>query len=209
MIVHNWPRRPWIPAQGEKHSPTRSRVRRVAVSAHLSCWAFWSRASVIHALWLRSWGGIRQSDLVSLSLHSSTWVVAHATRSSPHRSLPKGRGCRVWLNCTTRPPLLRQSRPVTSETEPATRFYGETLWLIAKILPSLSLDHAVFAPPALAMLFSILMPGMSYSSNTTPPALSSRTSATTSSTAQNKVLAFDVPAPADGYMNTHEPPPHS
>ena|SRR2546422_7997608 len=31
----------------------------------------------------------------------------------------------------------------------------------------------------------------------------------TSSTAQNAVLAFDVPAPADGYMNTQEPLPHS
>src|ERR1700758_2618478 len=73
------------------------------------------------------------------------------------------------------------------------------------MFPSLSLNQAVLAPPPLTMLFSILIPGMSYSSNTTPLALSSATSATTSSTAQNAVLAFDVPAPGDGYMNAHEP----
>src|SRR6516165_932298 len=48
------------------------------------------------------------------------------------------------------------------------------------------------------MLFSILIPGMSYSSNTTPLALSSATSAATSLTAQNAVLAFDVPHPLMG-----------
>jgi len=25
VIVHNWPRKPWIPAQGARHSPARSR----------------------------------------------------------------------------------------------------------------------------------------------------------------------------------------
>ena len=51
MIVHIWPIRSWIPAQGQKHSPTRPHAhnaRGVAVRAHLSCWAFWSGASVIH-----------------------------------------------------------------------------------------------------------------------------------------------------------------
>ena len=61
---------------------------------------------------------------------------------------------------------------------------------------------------AVAVL-AVLIPCMSYSSKTTPLAFSSRTSAATSSTDQNAVLAFDVPAPADGYMKTHEPLPHS
>ena len=73
----------------------------------------------------------------------------------------------------------------------------------------MSLNQAVFAPPALAMPLTVLIPGMSYSSNTTPRDLSSATSAATSSTAQNAVLAFEVPAPADGFMKTHEPPPQS
>src|SRR2546429_44877 len=67
-------------------------------------------------------------------------------------------------------------------------------WLTAMMLPSLSLNHAVFAPPPVAMLFFILIPGMSYSSNTTPRALSAATSASTSSTCQNAWLALDVPA---------------
>src|SRR5262249_26604805 len=50
------------------------------------------------------------------------------------------------------------------------------LWLTARILPSMSLNHAVFAPPPVAMLFTVLIPGMSYSSKTTPRALSSATS---------------------------------
>jgi hypothetical protein len=47
------------------------------------------------------------------------------------------------------------------------------------------------------------------SGDTTPRALSSATSASTSSTVQKRVLAFDVPAPGDGYMKTQEPLPHS
>src|SRR2546430_9644415 len=78
---------------------------------------------------------------------------------------------------------------------------------MAKIFPSLSLNHAVLAPPAVAMLFTVLIPGMSYSSKTTPLDFSSATSASTSTTAQNAVLAFDVPAPADGYIKTQEPLP--
>lgn len=77
------------------------------------------------------------------------------------------------------------------------------------MFPSLSLNQAVFAPPPVAMLFTILMPGMSYSSNTTPLALSSATSASTSATDQNAALAFDVPAPGDLYMKNQVPLPHS
>jgi hypothetical protein len=47
------------------------------------------------------------------------------------------------------------------------------------------LNHAAFAPPAVAMLFSVFMPGASYSSNFTPRAFSSATSRSTSSTCQN------------------------
>ena len=79
-------------------------------------------------------------------------------------------------------------------------------WLTAMMLPSLSLNHAVFAPPPVAMLFFILIPGMSYSSNTTPRALSTATSASTSSTCQNAWLALDVPALGVGYMKTSAPP---
>src|ERR1035438_991858 len=75
-------------------------------------------------------------------------------------------------------------------------------WLIARIFPSVSLNQAVFAPPAVIMPFLIVIPGMSYSSNFTPRALSSATSASTSSTCQNAWLAFDVPALGVGYMNT-------
>src|SRR6266567_9224132 len=67
-------------------------------------------------------------------------------------------------------------------------------WLTAMMFPSLSLNHAVFAPPPVAMLFFILIPGMLYSSKTTPRTLSSATSASTSLTCQNAWLAFDVPA---------------
>ncbi len=49
VIVYIWPIRSWIPAQGQKHStPRPQRPRGVAVRAHLSCWAFWSGASIIH-----------------------------------------------------------------------------------------------------------------------------------------------------------------
>src|SRR5258705_5000062 len=79
-------------------------------------------------------------------------------------------------------------------------------WLTARIFPSVSLNQAVFAPPPVAMLFFILIPGMSYSSNTTPRALSSATSASTSSTCQNAWLALEVPAFFVGYMKTSAPP---
>ena len=88
---------------------------------------------------------------------------------------------------------------IRRERESATKFYRETLWLIANMFSSLSLNHAVFAPPALVTLFSVLIAGVLYSSNTTPRDLSSATSEATSSTAQNAVLAFEVPAPGDGY----------
>src|SRR4029434_6414031 len=71
-------------------------------------------------------------------------------------------------------------------------------WLTARIFPSLSLNQAVFAPPPAAMLFCIFIPGMSYSSKTTPLALSSATSRSTSSTCQNAWLAREVPAVGGG-----------
>jgi hypothetical protein len=77
------------------------------------------------------------------------------------------------------------------------------------MFPSESLNHAVFAPPPVAMPLTVLIPGASYSSNTTPLDFSSATSFSTSSTDQNAVLALFVPAPGDGYMKTHDPSPHS
>jgi hypothetical protein len=58
-------------------------------------------------------------------------------------------------------------------------------WLTARIFPSVSLNQAVFAPPPVAMPFFMDTPGRSYSSNFTPRAFSSLTSASTSSTDQN------------------------
>src|SRR5882672_1640515 len=84
-------------------------------------------------------------------------------------------------------------------SQPTTHAYCRR-WLTAMMFPSLSLNHAVFAPPPVAMLFFILIPGMSYSSNTTPRAFSSATSASTSLTCQYAWLAFDVPALPVGYM---------
>ena len=82
-------------------------------------------------------------------------------------------------------------------------------WLTARIFPSLSLNQAVFAPPATAMLFCIFTPGMSYSSNTTPRALSSVTSSSTSSTCQNAWLAQEVPPFGVGYRKHAVPLPNS
>ena len=48
MIVHIWPIRSWIPAQARNIRPHAHDACSIAVRAHLSCWAFWSRASVIH-----------------------------------------------------------------------------------------------------------------------------------------------------------------
>src|SRR5215475_272074 len=75
-------------------------------------------------------------------------------------------------------------------------------WLTARMFPSVSLNQAVFAPPPVAMLSTVFNPGVWYSSNTTPRALSSATSASTSSTCQNAWLALDVPALVVGYMKT-------
>jgi hypothetical protein len=74
------------------------------------------------------------------------------------------------------------------------------------MFPSVSLNQAVFAPPPVAMLFFIVTPGMSYSSNFTPRAFSSATSASTSATCQKAWLALDVPALLVGYMKTSVPP---
>src|SRR6185369_8725957 len=78
-------------------------------------------------------------------------------------------------------------------------------WLTARMLPSVSLNQAVLAPPAVAMLFFITMPGMLYSSKVTPRPFNSATSASTSATCQNAWLALDVPALGVGYMKTSEP----
>ena len=75
---------------------------------------------------------------------------------------------------------------------------------MARMFPSVSLNHAVLAPPPVAMLFLIAIP--SYSSKTTPRALSSATSASTSSTCQYAWLALDVLALVVVYMNTSRPP---
>ena len=61
------------------------------------------------------------------------------------------------------------------------------------MLPSESLNHAAFAPPAVVMPLASV-PGMSYFSKVTPRRLSSATSASISFTSQNAWLACDVPA---------------
>src|SRR6185312_11466714 len=76
----------------------------------------------------------------------------------------------------------------------------QMLCTMAMMLPSVSLNQAVLAPPPVAMPFFVLRFGMSYSSNVTPFFLSSATSRSTSSTCQNAWLARDVPAKLDGYM---------
>src|SRR5437773_12046785 len=91
----------------------------------------------------------------------------------------------------------------------ALRPFPQSFWLIAKIFPSVSLNQAVLAPPPVAMPVTAFKFGMSYSSNSTPLAFSSATTASTFSTAQNVELASDVTAPAEGYMKTHQPSPHS
>jgi hypothetical protein len=48
VIVHIWPIRSRTPAQGRNIRPHAHNARGVAVRAHLSCWAFWSGASIIH-----------------------------------------------------------------------------------------------------------------------------------------------------------------
>src|SRR5438093_106482 len=79
-------------------------------------------------------------------------------------------------------------------------------WLTARIFPSVSLNQAVLAPPPVAMLFFIVIPGISYSSNFTPRAFNAVTSASTSLTCQYAWLALEVPAFFVGYMKTSAPP---
>jgi len=74
------------------------------------------------------------------------------------------------------------------------------------MFPSVSLNQAVLAPPAVTMLFFIVTPGKSYSSSFAPRAFRSATSASTSATCQNAWLALDVPALGVGYMKTSAPP---
>src|SRR6478609_7598298 len=71
----------------------------------------------------------------------------------------------------------------------------QSVWMIARMFPSESLNHAAFAPPAMMAPAGLRWPGMlSYCSKTTPRFFSSTISRSTSSTAQNAWLAFDVPA---------------
>jgi len=59
------------------------------------------------------------------------------------------------------------------------------------------------------MALTVFRPGMSYSSNFTPLALSSATSFSTSPTCQNAWLALEVPALGVGYMKQAVPPANS
>jgi len=63
--------------------------------------------------------------------------------------------------------------------------YGVIGCTIARIFPSVSLNHAVIAPPPVAIPFTVRKCGLSYSSNVTPFARSASTSARTSFTVQN------------------------
>src|SRR5689334_23319772 len=77
------------------------------------------------------------------------------------------------------------------------RLHVFTSWMRAMMLPSLSLNHAAFAPPPVAMPSFIVMPPISsesYSSNFTPRERSCAISLSRSSTFQNAWLALDVPA---------------
>ncbi len=85
---------------------------------------------------------------------------------------------------------------------------SQRLWISAMMLPSLSLNHAALAPPAVVMPFSSV-PGMSYLSKVTPRAFSAATSRSTSSTCQNAWLACDVPAFGVGYRKHAVPLPNS
>ena len=80
------------------------------------------------------------------------------------------------------------------------------VWLTARMFPSVSLNQAVFAPPAVAIPRVLFIPGMSYCSKVTPRAFSSATSFSTSATCQKAWLARDVPALGVGYMKTSVPP---
>ena len=72
--------------------------------------------------------------------------------------------------------------------------HRRTSCTIARMFPSVSLNHAVFAPPAVAMPLTVLMAGVSYSSKVTPRAFRSATSRSTSASCQNAWLARLVPA---------------
>src|SRR5215467_3043983 len=79
-------------------------------------------------------------------------------------------------------------------------------WAIARMFPSVSLNQAVLPRRPCTKLFFIFRLGMAYSSNFTPRAFSSATSASTSLTCQKAWLALDEPALGVGYINTSAPP---
>ena len=66
------------------------------------------------------------------------------------------------------------------------------------MLPSVSLNQAAFAPPAVIAPLGLFWPGMSYSSKATPRDFSSAISRSTSSTCQKAWLALEVPALGGG-----------
>src|SRR6266540_1265088 len=140
-------------------------------------------------------------------LPSADGHIHPALRRGPHRKLAGRRAAGVPPEHIRRcggPREVGPSRP-RAPGVPLVPYAGyRRRWLTAMMFPSLSLNHAVFAPPPVAMLFFILIPGMSYSSKTTPRAFSSATSASTSSTYQNAWLAFEVPALPVGRASCRE-----
>jgi hypothetical protein len=76
------------------------------------------------------------------------------------------------------------------------------------MFPSVSLNHAALAPPAVEMPFSSIS-GMSYFSNFTPRAFRSATTRSMSSICQNAWLAWEVPALGVGYRRHAVPLPNS
>src|SRR5262245_2311818 len=68
----------------------------------------------------------------------------------------------------TLPPttILRWAREVPLGARTGRYLFAVVCWIKAMMLPSVSLNHADFAPPAFAMPPFVLSPGMSYSSKT-------------------------------------------
>src|SRR5262245_30745299 len=82
--------------------------------------------------------------------------------------------------------------------------FDQSAWIRAMMLPSVSLNHAAFAPPAVEIPL-LSMVGISYFSNLTPRAVNSATSFSMSLTCQNPWLACDVPAFGVGYRKQAVP----
>src|SRR5882762_6472589 len=110
-------------------------------------------------------------------------------------------GVRGWRSIFATVPPLRGQRTQTVRRKMLAAPVGMTIsdnsrrkkdnsigayrrWLTARMLPSVSLNQAVFAPPPVAMLLVIFMPGMLYSSKFTPRDFRSATSASTLVTLQ-------------------------